>query len=77
LGEGTFGSVRKCVHESTKKEYAIKISDLKSENHRKVADAELESLELLKGFSPYLVELVESFDEVCFSLEILFIDISV
>jgi hypothetical protein len=45
-------------------EYAIKVSDLELPANRKVSDAEKESLERLKGFSPYLVDLVDCFDEV-------------
>jgi hypothetical protein len=36
------------------------------ESTKKVADQERENLEKLKGFSPYLVNLVECFDEVFF-----------
>jgi serine/threonine protein kinase len=68
LGKGPFGIVRKAVHISTQKEYAIKMSNLEAEMDRKVADAEKESLELLKGFSPYLMNLNECFDEVCYVL---------
>jgi serine/threonine protein kinase len=79
LGEGAFGSVRKAVHEITRKEYAIKISSLETEERRKVADAEKDSLEHLKGFSQYLVDLIECFDVVCYFLQnkILFMDVSV
>jgi serine/threonine protein kinase len=68
LGKGSFGVVRKAVHVSSQKEYAIKMSNLEAEMDKKVADAEKESLERLKGFSPYLMNLIEYFDEVCYFL---------
>jgi serine/threonine protein kinase len=69
LGKGSFGVVSKAVHINTKKEYAIKISSLEGEEEMKVADAEKDSLELLKGFSPYLMTMIECFDEVCCGLQ--------
>jgi serine/threonine protein kinase len=67
LGSGTFGIVRKAVYLNSGNEYAIKISNLELENYRRVADVEKNILERLKGFSPYLVDLVECFDEVYIS----------
>jgi serine/threonine protein kinase len=66
LGEGSFGTVRKGFQESTNKYYAIKMMDIEKEAKKKVADQEKENFERLKGFSPYLVNLVECFDEVIF-----------
>jgi serine/threonine protein kinase len=65
LGEGSFGKVRKAIHLNTKKAYAIKTLDLEVEKKRKIADTERVNLERLKGFSPYLVNLVDCFDDVC------------
>jgi serine/threonine protein kinase len=64
LGEGSFGIVRKALHERTNKYYAIKIIDIEVKSKRKNADQEKENFEKLKGCSPYLVNLMECFDEV-------------
>jgi hypothetical protein len=46
--------------------------NLEVESKRKVAEIEKENMERLKGFSPYLVNLVECFDDVCVSFLIYF-----
>jgi hypothetical protein len=40
--------------------------EMEEEWRKKVADQEKENFERLKGFSPYLVDIVECFDEVTF-----------
>jgi serine/threonine protein kinase len=73
LGKGSFGIVQKAFHQISKKQYAIKMSSLEKELDRKVADAEKDSLKLLNGFSPYLVNLIECFDEVCYRFQRIYI----
>jgi hypothetical protein len=46
--------------------------NLEVESRRKVAEIEKENMERLKDFSPYLVNLVECFDDVCILFLIIF-----
>jgi hypothetical protein len=39
--------------------------NIRTEKHRKYAKREEENYKMLKGSSPYLVEFIESFEEVC------------
>jgi nucleoside-diphosphate-sugar epimerase len=64
LVTGAYGKVGKAVQLRIKKEYAIKILDLEVELSKTIADKEKVNLERLKGFSPYLLNLVDCFDEV-------------
>jgi serine/threonine protein kinase len=70
LGEGLFGKVQKAFHINSKQYYALKIIDIKSEIYKKIADVEESNLMKLKGNSPYLVNLIECFEEVCFVVKI-------
>jgi serine/threonine protein kinase len=64
LGEGSFGKVRKAVHLSTGNTYAIKIMDVELDKKRKIADMEQMNFLRLQGSSPYLVNIIECFEEV-------------
>jgi hypothetical protein len=54
------------------KYYGVKMMDIETKASREVADEEKKKFEPLKGFSPYLVNLVECFDEVFFFFFFLF-----
>jgi serine/threonine protein kinase len=72
LGKGSFRLVRNTVHLATQKKYAVKILELEFEPSKKIADIEKENMEKLKGYSPYLINLVECFDLVCGSIIMIF-----
>jgi serine/threonine protein kinase len=65
LGRGSFGKVHKAIEIKTGKEVAIKSMDIEMEEMRNVAKKEESIMKKLKGSSPYLIDLVDSFEEVC------------
>jgi serine/threonine protein kinase len=62
LGKGGFGIVYKVS--KNEKMYAMKVLGYEDETERANADQEENSFKKLKGSSPYIVEFVESFEEV-------------
>jgi serine/threonine protein kinase len=62
LGNGSFGKVHEAVHLETGKKVAIKSVDV--EKFEKIANVEQSIFLKLKGSSPYLVNLIECFEEV-------------
>jgi serine/threonine protein kinase len=66
LGKGSYGKVRKAIHLSTQKYYAVKIMEVENDTNRKVADIEQENFLRLQNSSPYLINIIECFEEVLF-----------
>jgi serine/threonine protein kinase len=62
LGKGTFGKVYKVSKND--KMYVMKILGYENESERANADREEDFFKKLKGSSPYIVEFIESFEEV-------------
>jgi serine/threonine protein kinase len=62
LEEGAFGKLYKVSKNNNI--YAMKILKYEDESERANADREEDCLKKLKGSSPYIVEFVESFEEV-------------
>jgi serine/threonine protein kinase len=67
LGRGSFSTVRRAVHKFSKQNFAIKIVNIESLNLKEIANVEQTNLEKLKGCSPYLINLVDCFEEVFLS----------
>jgi serine/threonine protein kinase len=65
LGNGSYGKVHKAIQVNTGKEVAIKSMDIEINEKRNVAKKEESIMRKLKGSSPYLIDLLDSFEEVC------------
>jgi serine/threonine protein kinase len=64
IGKGSFGRVWKAEHIATKKLYAIKIIKFDNAEEKENIDKEEIIFKKLKNSSPYLLELIDSFEEV-------------
>jgi hypothetical protein len=65
LGKDWFGKVEKAIEIKTGKEVAIRSVDIKSDEIRNVTKEVEQIMKELKGKSPYLIDLIDSFEEVC------------
>jgi serine/threonine-protein kinase ULK/ATG1 len=68
IGKGKFGKVFKCTELKTYKTVAIKSIDIDTEEEKKSANEEEKILKKLQGCSPYLMDLIDSFEEVIYLL---------
>jgi serine/threonine protein kinase len=65
LGSGSFGKVYEAIEISSGRCVAIKEVDIEIQHNREIADIEEQNLTKLKGSSPYLVNVIKYFEDVC------------
>jgi hypothetical protein len=65
LCNGSYGKIHKAIEIQTGKAVMIKSIDIESENMRNVAKNEEKRMKDMKGRRSYLINLRESFEEVC------------